>query len=122
MDAILQGQRKYWKGKERNTQAGAYPARSKKMEGIRVYKFVSWDVSETIEEAMEHSKKMQINAFIGTGTYKLMGYMYDARHLLKKYIIKYSYGGYEEVYSDNVKNLRDKLYLSDDDKVALSPF
>ena len=92
------------------------------MEGIRVFKFVSWDVPETIDEAIEHSKRMPINAFIGTGTYKLLGYRYDARHLLKKYIIKYSYGGYEEAYSDNVKNLRDKLSLSDDDKVKLSPF
>ena len=89
---------------------------------IRVFKFVSWDVPQTIDEAIEHSKNMSIDAFIGSGTYKLFGYYYDARHLLKKYIIKYSYGGYGEAYSNNIGNLRDKLSLSRNDKVALSPF
>lgn len=92
------------------------------MEGIRVHKFVQWEVSGTIEEAIEHSKNIPVNAFIGSGTYKLLGYFYDARHLLKKYIIKYEYGHYEEAYSNNVENLRDKLLLSRRDRVKLSPF
>lgn len=37
MDAILQGQWKYWKGKG-NTPAGAYPARRMRMKYLRVTK------------------------------------------------------------------------------------
>ena len=57
-----------------------------------------------------------------SGYVRSMGFFYDYRPFLKKYIVKFHYGGFSEYYARSVKELRENLNLSKKDQVQPTPF
>ncbi len=88
------------------------------METIKAYAFVSHAKEENISREIENNprdflKKALISTRCYTnadnitryGVYKLMGWKYDMRPFLKKYVYK-QYGDWREMYALNKTNLR----------------
>lgn len=84
------------------------------MEKVIGYPFVSHvdqNLRPTIEEPKEFLKKAYVRFYtnndnlIRYGCYKLMGYKYDFKKYLKKYLFK-QYGNWREVYAPNKTLLR----------------
>jgi hypothetical protein len=79
-----------------------------------VYKFVKWDVPalETLKdstayktmEALQNGEKTSIYA--ESGTVKLMGWLFDFRPYMKKYVVKIKYYGWQEMYAFNKTAIR----------------
>lgn len=86
---------------------------------IRVYDFTGRALEQNkkeIENAQEFLIEKFSNAFnfgtdnlIHSGIYKLMGWAYDCRPFLKKYLYK-QYGDWREVYSPNKTMLRKVIH------------
>lgn len=91
----------------------------KNMENIVVgYPFVSHvnqELKPTIENPKDFLKRAYVrfytnnNNLLRFGYYKLMGYLYDFKPYLKKYLYK-QYGSWHEVYAPNKTLLRQATY------------
>jgi hypothetical protein len=86
---------------------------------INIFKFSATATetpTKTIDNPIDFLKSKYTKGYIfgldnlqRQGIYKLMGWAYDFRPLLKKYIVK-QYGGWQEYYAPNKTLLRQTIY------------
>ena len=90
-----------------------------------VYKFVNWEIKdlENYRDSQAYKLMEKLNngidltrdektggifngSFHDSGVYKLMGYMFDFRPYMKKYLVKVKYYGWVEMYSFDRTSIR----------------
>ena len=94
------------------------------------WKFVKWDVPTTFEQASAFACKIKAGeakakaSDPGGRLYKVGGWCFDLAELagFKPYLVEHSYGGFSRGWAKSVADLREAMYLSRKDRVALDPF